>query len=181
MKCIGLKKARSRALKRRNRIGCAVEAGDLHLARHRMWGYLRSFDAKLAATAQAFRKMHPGAKLPKAKLAEIAAQLSPWKGTKEPARVSARRKSSDGYRTVVDFELENRALQYLVRGALRPWAERHPRMPPIRYAGHRFPRVVIQRAVRLHLRFTLSHRDAEEAPARRGHDVSHETARRRAG
>ena len=124
MKRIGLIQARSRALKRRNRIGCAVEAGDLHLARHLMRVSLRSFDAKFAATAQAFRKMHPGAKLPKAKLAENAAQLNPWKGTKEPARVSARLKSSGGYRTVVDFELENRALQYLVCGALRPWAKR---------------------------------------------------------
>lgn len=121
---IGIKQARSRALKRHNRIRRAVEAGDPHLARHRMLEYLRSYDAKLAATAKAFQKIHPGAKLPIAKLAEIAAHLDPWKGTKEPARVSARPKSSGGHRIVVDFQLENRALQCLVCGALSPWAKR---------------------------------------------------------
>ena len=93
------------------------------MARRLMQEYLRSFDAKFTATAKAFQKMHPDAKLPKAKLAKIAAHLDPWMGTKEPARVSARPKSSGGHRIVVDFQLENRALQYLVRGALRPWAK----------------------------------------------------------
>ena len=35
-------------------------------------------------------------------------------------------------------------------------------MPPIPYARHRFPPVVIQHAVWLYLRFTLSYRDVED-------------------
>jgi transposase-like protein len=51
-------------------------------------------------------------------------------------------------------------------------------MPPISYARHQFPLDVIQRAVWLYLRFTLSYRDVEELLAERGIDVSYETIRR---
>src|SRR3954471_22027175 len=46
------------------------------------------------------------------------------------------------------------------------------------YRRHRFPCLVIQHAVWLYLRFTLSYRDAEELLAERGLDVSYETIRR---
>src|SRR5919112_4790852 len=51
-------------------------------------------------------------------------------------------------------------------------------MPPISYARHQFPPVVIQHAVWLYLRFTLSYRDVEELLAERGLDISYETVRR---
>jgi hypothetical protein len=50
-------------------------------------------------------------------------------------------------------------------------------MAPIAYRRHRFPPVVIQHAVRLYLRFTLSYRDAEELLAERGLDISYESVR----
>jgi hypothetical protein len=43
---------------------------------------------------------------------------------------------------------------------------------------HRFPPVVIQHAVWLYLRFTLSYRDVEELLAERGLDISYETVRK---
>jgi len=46
------------------------------------------------------------------------------------------------------------------------------------YRGHRFPREVIARAVRLYPRFALSFRDVEELLAERGIVVSYETVRR---
>src|SRR5690242_2480791 len=46
------------------------------------------------------------------------------------------------------------------------------------YRRHRFPPVVIQHAVWLYLRFTLSYRDVEDLLAERGFDVSYETVRR---
>src|SRR5690349_11232288 len=46
-------------------------------------------------------------------------------------------------------------------------------MAPISYRRHRFPPVVIQRAVWLYLRFTLSYRDVEELLAERGLDISY--------
>jgi hypothetical protein len=51
-------------------------------------------------------------------------------------------------------------------------------MPPISYARHQFPPEVIQHAVWLYLRFTLSFRDVEDLLAERGLDISYETVRR---
>ena len=50
-------------------------------------------------------------------------------------------------------------------------------MAEISYRRHRFPPVMIQHAVWLYLRFTLSYRDVEELLAERGLDISYETIR----
>jgi transposase-like protein len=51
-------------------------------------------------------------------------------------------------------------------------------MTKISYAGYRFPPVIIQQAIWLHLRFTLSFRDVEDLLAERGIILSYETVRR---
>ena len=51
-------------------------------------------------------------------------------------------------------------------------------MSKISYAGYRFPPVIIQQAVWLYARFTLSFRDVEDLLAERGILVSYETVRR---
>ena len=51
-------------------------------------------------------------------------------------------------------------------------------MTPPSYRGYRFPADVIQRAVWMYLRFTLSYRDVEDLLAERGIQVSYETIRR---
>ena len=51
-------------------------------------------------------------------------------------------------------------------------------MAPLSYRRHRFPPEIIQQAIWLYLRFTLSYRDVEELLAERGLDVSYETVRR---
>jgi putative transposase len=51
-------------------------------------------------------------------------------------------------------------------------------MPPLSYARHQFPPVVIQHAVWLYIRFTLSFRDVEDLLAERGLAVSYESIRR---
>ena len=50
-------------------------------------------------------------------------------------------------------------------------------MTRISYERHRFPAAVIQHAVWLYFRVTLSLRDVEEMLAHRGVDVSYETVR----
>src|ERR1700740_2812386 len=50
-------------------------------------------------------------------------------------------------------------------------------MAEISYRRPRFPPVIIQHAVWLYLRFTLSYRDVEELLAERGLDISYETIR----
>src|SRR5438132_11613378 len=50
-------------------------------------------------------------------------------------------------------------------------------MSKISYRGYRFPPEIIQRAVWLYFRFTLSFRDVEDLMAVRGIEVSYETIR----
>src|SRR3981189_2481163 len=52
-------------------------------------------------------------------------------------------------------------------------------MVHLSYRRHRFPAPIIQHAIWLYLRFTLSYRDVEELLAERGLEVSYETVRRR--
>src|SRR5467141_5137571 len=51
-------------------------------------------------------------------------------------------------------------------------------MDQLSYRRHRFPPPIIQHAIWLYLRFTLSYRDVEELLAERGREVSYETVRR---
>jgi hypothetical protein len=51
-------------------------------------------------------------------------------------------------------------------------------MAPLCYRRHRFPPEIIQHAIWLYLRFTLSYRDVEDLLADRGLDISYETMRR---
>ena len=51
-------------------------------------------------------------------------------------------------------------------------------MKKISYSGYRFPPEIIQRAIWLYLRITLSLRDVEDLLAERGITVSYETVRR---
>jgi putative transposase len=51
-------------------------------------------------------------------------------------------------------------------------------MTKISYSGYRFPPVIIQQAIWLYARFTLSFRDVEDLLAERGVMVSYETVRR---
>jgi putative transposase len=51
-------------------------------------------------------------------------------------------------------------------------------MKKVDYEGYRFPPAIIQQAVWLYFRFTLSFRDVEDLLAERGITVSYETVRR---
>ena len=51
-------------------------------------------------------------------------------------------------------------------------------MTKISYGGYRFPPEIIQQAIWLYVRFTLSFRDVEDLLAERGIMVSYETVRR---
>lgn len=51
-------------------------------------------------------------------------------------------------------------------------------MPHLSYRRHRFPAPIIQHAISLYRRFTLSYRDVEGLLAERGVDASYETVRR---
>src|SRR3954451_16610563 len=50
-------------------------------------------------------------------------------------------------------------------------------MPHLSYRRHRFPPPIIQHAIWLYLRFTLSYRDVEDLLVERGLEISYETVR----
>jgi hypothetical protein len=64
------------------------------------------------------------------------------------------------------------------RACDRPAGSIAKAMPKISYDGYRFPPEIIQQAIWLYLRFTLSFRDVEDLLAERGIAVSYETVRR---
>jgi len=80
--------------------------------------------AKLVAARRANLKRPLLERLPTADEGELARQLDPWSGSKEPVRVKREPKPDGGTRTVMCFCTEQRALQYLVKGALKPWLSR---------------------------------------------------------
>jgi transposase-like protein len=61
------------------------------------------------------------------------------------------------------------------RGGVDRIASRHAHLS---YRRHRFPAPIIQHAIWLYLRFTLSYRDVEDLLAERGLEASYETVRR---
>src|SRR6185437_2911842 len=58
------------------------------------------------------------------------------------------------------------------------WPGSPTRMNKVSYSGYRFPPEIIQQAIWLYLRFTLSLRDVEDLLAERGVAASYETVRR---
>jgi hypothetical protein len=64
------------------------------------------------------------------------------------------------------------------RESAQSLADSPTRMNKISYNGYRFPPEIIQQAIWLYLRFTLSLRDVEDLLAERGVTVSYETVRR---
>src|ERR1700676_5327483 len=77
------------------------------------------------------------------------------------------------------MKLPPRRPQGIVTGivARREWLVRW-RMAAISCSRHQFPPAIIQHAVWLYLRFSLSFRDVEDLLAERGLDISYETVRR---
>jgi Reverse transcriptase (RNA-dependent DNA polymerase) len=119
-------KKHARALLRK--IGAAHTAGQKKRVKY--WGcaHLKSSDAKLMATLKGYLQMKAHRRPDKAELQTIANGIDPWKGTNEEVRWRLERKSSNpnDYRVIMDFGIENRALQYLVRGLLDKVFEPHP-------------------------------------------------------
>jgi hypothetical protein len=105
-------------------IALANSAGKSKLVRHLIGQYLKSYDAKLVAAKEAFRKM--GRPAPKAHIEAVAAKLLPWQGSSEPARLFMKKKGNGELRPIMNFGLENRSLQYLVKAALLTTANLHP-------------------------------------------------------
>jgi hypothetical protein len=104
---------------------------------YRIRKYLGSFDARLHATLEACEAMKASSRPDPAELPSIASCLDARKGTKEPVLAHMIPKDSTGqYRMVLEFGIENRALQYLVRDVLIAVLELHPNQYATRGGVH---------------------------------------------
>jgi len=113
------------------------EASRVNERNYRIQKYVSSFDAKLHATLKADGAMRPADRPHSSEIAAIASSLDAWKGTDEPVRIHMIPKDLPGqYRTILEFEIENRALQYLVRDVLIAVLELHPNQYATRGGVH---------------------------------------------
>src|SRR6266704_3207282 len=109
------------------RIQRAHRAGERRQLRYLIQQFLTSFDARLTATRLASSKMRWNRRPKKHQLRSIAENLNAYQGTREEVRLILIPKGPGKLRPTLDFGIENRALQYLVRSVLYAIAELHPR------------------------------------------------------
>ncbi len=123
-----LRIARKHEEKLRGKIERAHRAGKRKRAEQLTRLYLMSHDARYVATVRANRELKPHRKVPVERLPEIAANLDPWRGSTEKVVVNFEPKASNEheFRPIMDFGIENRALQYLVWAALEAQVNIHP-------------------------------------------------------
>ena len=140
LRCAGSRHERRCILKMLRRIRNAHRAGKRWRTQQLVRRYLSSYEARLAATRRAFRKMEPGRRPPKSQLPSIVSSLNAFTGTQEQVRLVFVRKRSNPnvLRPTLDFDIENRALQYLVLSVLYVIADLHARQFGVR--GECLPR-----------------------------------------
>ncbi len=125
-----LRRSRKHEAKLIRKIERAHKTGKRKRVKHLTRQYLQSYDARYVATVRANRKLKPHhRKVPDERLPKIAANLDPWRGSSEEVVVHFKPKASNEheFRPIMDFGIENRALQYLVRTVLMAQVDLHPR------------------------------------------------------
>lgn len=134
MSTMNQKKQEQHVLELLQRIRHAREAGRYKEVRHWTQAYLNSYDAKCVAARSANARVKLDRRHDKAELRAIAGRLDPWSGTTEEVLVHLKRKPSnpDDFRVFMEFGIENRALQYLVRRPLLILADFTPYQYTIR-------------------------------------------------
>jgi hypothetical protein len=126
LKCAGSAQARSHLKAKLTGIQKAHKTGAPQL-RFLTQKYWNSFDARLAATRLAARKMRRYRRPKKAELKTIADSLNAFQGTQEEVRLVLIQKDVSTFRPTLDFGIKNRALQHLVLSVIYAIAELHPR------------------------------------------------------
>lgn len=123
-RCLGsltYEQACRNVLKIKARIARATEAGDRKRVRSLERALMHSRSAKYVAAHEANAKLKPNRRKSRHVVRATAAALNLWGRVTGAARVRAIPKSKgSGYRAIVDYGLEERAAQWLVREVVRP-------------------------------------------------------------
>ncbi|TPI63943.1 hypothetical protein FJ417_03305 [Mesorhizobium sp. B3-1-7] len=109
------------------RIRAAHSAGKRKKAAYLSGIYLRSLDARYLATLRANAALKKNRRVAPEKLLSIAQSLDAWAGTQEKVILRLKPKDNGHARKLMDYGIENRALQYLVRPLIGAQSDLHPR------------------------------------------------------
>ena len=127
LQCAGSSRARSHIQAMLTRIHKAYTVGNRPQLRYLIQQYLTSHDALFAASRSAAGKMRGDRRPKETELNAIAETLNAVQGTREVVRLKLIHKGVNTFRPILDFGIENRTLQHLVRSVLHAVAELHPR------------------------------------------------------
>ena len=120
------------------RIRAAHQAGKHKKADHLTDVYLNSLDARYLAVREAYAKLNSHQRPNATCLLGYARSLNAWEGTQEEVilRLIEKKGKPGQFRTIMEFGIENRALQYLVRPILKARADLHPNQYLIKGGVH---------------------------------------------
>lgn len=122
-----LKTAHKHTQKLLKRIGRANKSGRTALVQELIKTDMNSRSAKYVAIKDAMKELPNHHKSGDMDVDKIASRLNPYAGSDEPATLHYKtKKSDDDFRPIMDFGIENRALQYLVLRPLEVLADLHP-------------------------------------------------------
>lgn len=108
------------------RIRAANLAGQHKKADYHSAEYLRSLDARYLATLRANAALKKNRRVATEKLLPIAQSLDAWSGTQEEVILRLKPKENGDARKLMDYGIENRALQHLVRPLIGARSNLHP-------------------------------------------------------
>jgi hypothetical protein len=121
-----LARAKKHVKKMLQRIKQAHTGGQMKRCRCLIVEYQQSMDARVLALLEANAALKPSRRLGKKKLESIAAEINPCRKSDEPVIVNIKTKPNGSYRVVMDFDIRQRARQYLVASPLKAIADLHP-------------------------------------------------------
>ena len=121
-----LKERKKHVEKIQRRIERARQLGHTRQARRLTKLLLRSYDCRLVATVDANRCFKRDRRQPDDELPRIAASLHPWKGSDEPVTVDIKPKRPRGWRPIMRFGLQHKALQTQLQMVLEPHFDPDP-------------------------------------------------------
>ena len=120
--------ARAHAQELLDRLREAHKKGNAKRAAYWQRQFFLSYHARLVATHDAYGDMRPSTRPPKAVIEKVAKNLNPWTGTQEPVEIRLQEKKTnpDEWRAIMNFGLENRALQHLVAECVKARSHLYP-------------------------------------------------------
>ena len=140
--CLALAKATAHVNRLLISIRAAHDAGKRKKADQLVCRYLASFDARYLAVLEAYKRK--GVQQDASLLPDVARSLNAWAGSDEEVLIRIRQKPGNPhrFRTILEFGVENYALQLLVREVLKAQADLHPNQYHLRGTHAAIERVV---------------------------------------